>query len=129
MPQSNVTLIRPVKLLHNITRFLPLAIKARCVRIEPYIRFHILSMFGLLSGSLLGNSCSLGLRYVSHVEVPNCQFCFSSLGFWSGDFCLIAPFSDHCLLVPLLYTTNTRRKKRSNFGRRTYFKSLPRCFI
>ena len=25
MPQSNVTLIRPVKLLHNITRFLPLA--------------------------------------------------------------------------------------------------------
>ena len=26
MPHSNVTLIHPVKLLHNITRFLPLAI-------------------------------------------------------------------------------------------------------
>ena len=25
---------------------------------------------------------------------------FNHLGFWSGDFFLIAPFPDHCLLVP-----------------------------
>ena len=25
---------------------------------------------------------------------------FSHLGFWSGNFFLIAPFPDHCLLVP-----------------------------
>ena len=25
---------------------------------------------------------------------------FSHLGFWSGNFFLIAPFSDHCLLLP-----------------------------
>ena len=30
----------------------------------------------------------------------NCQFSFSHLGFWSGNFFLIAPFPDHCLLVP-----------------------------
>ena len=27
---------------------------------------------------------------------------FSRLGFWSGNLFLIAPFPDHCLLVPLL---------------------------
>ena len=27
---------------------------------------------------------------------------FSPLGFWSGNFFLIAPLSDHCLLLPLL---------------------------
>ena len=32
--------------------------------------------------------------------VPNCQFVFSHLGFWSGNFFLIAPFPGHCLLVP-----------------------------
>ena len=31
---------------------------------EPYVRFHILVQFGLLSGRLLGNGCSLGLRHV-----------------------------------------------------------------
>ena len=28
-------------------------------------------------------------------------FVFFHLGFWSGNFFLIAPFPDHCLLVPL----------------------------
>ena len=32
---------------------------------EPYARFHILVEFRLLSGRLLGNSCSLGLLCVS----------------------------------------------------------------
>ena len=32
--------------------------------------------------------------------VSNCQFSVSHLGFWSGNFFLIAPFPDHCLLVP-----------------------------
>ena len=31
---------------------------------------------GWLSGHLLGNSCSLDLRYVSFVLVPACQFIF-----------------------------------------------------
>ena len=30
----------------------------------------------------------------------NCHFGFSHLGFWSGNFILIAPFPDRCLLVP-----------------------------
>ena len=32
--------------------------------------------------------------------MPNCQLSFSHLGVWNGDFFLIAPFPDHCLLVP-----------------------------
>ena len=35
-------------------------------------------------------------------KLPNCQFDFSRLGFWSGNFFLIAPFVDHGLLVPFL---------------------------
>ena len=44
----------------------------------------------------------LGLRYVFLVQVPNCQFGFSHLGFWSGIFFLIAPFLDRCLFVASL---------------------------
>ena len=36
---------------------------------KPYVRFH----FFYLSGRLLGNSCSLGLRYVFEVKVPYYQ--------------------------------------------------------
>ena len=43
----------------------------------------------------------LGLQCVFLVQVSNCQFSFfSHFGFWSGNFFLIAPFPDHCLLVP-----------------------------
>ena len=31
---------------------------------------------------------------------------FSHLGFWSGNFFLIAPFPDHCLLVPSSSSTS-----------------------
>ena len=42
--------------------------------------------------------------YVFQVSVPNFQLSFSHLGFWSGNFFLIAHFPDHCLLVfSLLY--------------------------
>ena len=34
------------------------------------------------------------------VHVPNCHFSFLQLGFPGGNFFLIAPFPDHCLLVP-----------------------------
>ena len=53
----------------------------------------------------MGNSCSLGIRYVFLLQVPNCRFGVSHLGFWSGNFFLIAiaPFLDHCLLVPFLF--------------------------
>ena len=43
---------------------------------EPYVRFHVLVRLGDLSGRLLGNSCSLGLRYVFLVYVPKCHFNF-----------------------------------------------------
>ena len=52
-----------------------------------------------LSGRISGNSCSLGLRYVFKVLVPNFQLSFSHLGFWSVNIFLIAPFPDFCLLV------------------------------
>ena len=47
----------------------------------------------IVSVKRLGNGCSLGLRYV--FLVPNCQFSFSHLGFWSVNFFLMAPFPDH----------------------------------
>ena len=46
------------------------------------------------------NSCSFGSRYVFMVLVPDCQFSFFPLRFWSGNLFLIAPFPDCCLLVP-----------------------------
>ena len=43
----------------------------------PYARFHILVKIGLLSDRLLGNSCSLDLRYVFFlVQVPKGHFSF-----------------------------------------------------
>ena len=33
------------------------------------------------------------------MSVPNYQLSFSQLGFWSGNFFLIAPIPDHCQLV------------------------------
>ena len=39
--------------------------------------FKYLVKLGLLSGRLLGNSCSLGLRYNHSVSVPYCQSCFT----------------------------------------------------
>ena len=36
--------------------------------------------------------------------VLNCQFAFSHLGFWSGNFFLTAPFPVHCLLESFLTT-------------------------
>ena len=46
------------------------------------------------------NSCSFGLRYVSWYKYLIVSLFFSHLGFWSGNFFLIAPFPDLCLLVP-----------------------------
>ena len=60
----------------------------------------------------LGNSCSLGLRYSWEIAAHSAcdmfskykylivSLVFSRLGFWSGNFFLIAPCPDHCLLVP-----------------------------
>ena len=57
----------------------------------------------------MGNSCSLGLRHVFMVLVLKCHFSFfPPLGLWSGNIFLIAPFSDHCLLVPFqIYQKST----------------------
>ena len=55
-----------------------------------------------MSDHLLGNSCSLVLRYVLFVLVHVLVYlivilAFSDLGFWSGIFVLIGSFPDHCL--------------------------------
>ena len=40
-------------------------------------------------------------NWFSVVIVPKCHFgFFPPLGLWSGSFFLIAPFPDHCLLLP-----------------------------
>ena len=62
--------------------------------------FIFLVKLRLLSGHLLGNSCSFGLRYVSWYKYLIVSLVFSHLGFWSGNLFLIAPFPDLCLLVP-----------------------------
>ena len=74
----------------------------------PYVSFHILVEFRLMSDRLLGNSCSRGLRMLYCLLVPFSQYkslsvtlVFPHLGFWSGNFFLIAPFPDLCLLLHL----------------------------
>ena len=44
-----------------------------------------------------------GYKHHADSTVPICQFVFSRLGFWSGNFFLIVHFPDHCLLVPFFY--------------------------
>ena len=70
--------------------------------------FIFLVQFGELSGHLLGNSCSFGLRHVFMVEVLKCHFSFfPTLGLWSVNFFLIAPFPDHCLFVLFLLSLHS----------------------
>ena len=38
------------------------------------------------------------------------QFSFSHLGFWSGNFCLSAPFLHHCLLPTCTFYNNISYK-------------------
>ena len=62
--------------------------------------FIFLVKFGLLSGCLFGNGCSLGLRYVSWYKYLSVINIFvQPLGMWNENFYLIGPFPDHCLLV------------------------------
>ena len=64
--------------------------------------FHIF-IYVRLSGHLLGNSCSLGLRYVLILLVLDIHLILFHLGFWSRNFLLIVPFLDHCLLSFLCF--------------------------
>ena len=41
----------------------------------------------------------------SYFKYPIVNLVFSHLGFWSGNFFLIARFSDHCLLEPFHHTS------------------------
>ena len=69
------------------------------------------------SGRLLGNSCSLGLRYVFWVYVSKCYFSFfPPLGLWSGNFFLIAPFLDHSLLAPFIQMYETLKATSNPYG-------------
>ena len=43
---------------------------------------------------------------LSKYKVLTVKLVFPRLGFWSGTFFLIAPFPDHCLLVPFSYLNN-----------------------
>ena len=64
--------------------------------------FIVLVKFLYVSGRLLRNSCSIGLRYVFKYTYmyQTVNLVFPHLGFLSGNIFLIAPFLDHCLLVP-----------------------------
>ena len=71
---------------------------------EPYVRFHIFSSVRVTEWPPAGEKlltrltiCFLqaGYKYLSVILVF-----FPPLGLWSGNFFLIAPFPDHCLLVP-----------------------------
>ena len=65
----------------------------------------------LLSEQLLAKNCSLGLRYVLFVFVPDCKFdCFPPC-FKSGTFALITPFPDKYLLLPF-----KNRRKPPTYG-------------
>ena len=58
-----------------------------CLGVEFLWCLHLMCVFiFLVSGHLLGNSCSLGLRYVFLVYVPNCQFTFFLSWFLEWDF-------------------------------------------
>ena len=52
-----------------------------------------------LSGHLSGNRCLPGLRHVFKYKYVIVNLVFFHLAFWSGNFFLIAPFPDQCLLV------------------------------
>ena len=64
---------------------------------EPYVRFHSLTEWSPTVKKLLTR---LTICFLSTSTL------LTHLGFWSGNFFLIAPFPDHCLLVPF-------HKKRS----------------
>ena len=104
---------------------------------------HVFSKFGSLSGRLLGNSCPLGLydmiSWYKHLYVI---LVFPHIGLWSGNFFLIAPFSDHCLLFPSytskFYTCIRAMKEGSSlmvifiylyFGTRVHFIYLCICLF
>ena len=68
------------------------------------------------------NSCSFGLRYVSWYKCLIVGLVFSHLGFWSGNLFLIAPFPDHCLLVPF-FSDNSHVLPKLFF---LFFKKMPK---
>ena len=49
-----------------------------------------------------------GYFMLSNYKVPNCQFCFPTSVFGVFSFFLIAPFPDHCLLLPFSYQINCK---------------------
>ena len=70
-----------------------------CVLFASYVRFHI---YMAAHGEIAAHSAydmSFLFRY------PTVNLVFSHLGFWSGNFFLIAPFPDHCFNFYLLTFT------------------------
>ena len=62
---------------------------------------YVLVKFEWRSGRLIGGGCSIGLLCVFLVLVPDCWFVFLPPRFLEWGFFLVAPFPDHCLLLPL----------------------------
>ena len=67
---------------------------------EPYVRFRVLFKFGNRVAAYLEiaahSACDMFIKY-KYLFV---NLGFSNLGFWRGNFFLIAPFPEYCLLVP-----------------------------
>ena len=53
---------------------------------------------------LFGNYIAVFSLYEKNDMTVILHFAESNLGLWSGSFFLVAPFPDHCLLVPLIIT-------------------------
>ena len=70
--------------------------------LAPYVCFHILSQVKVTEwppiGKIAAHSAYEMFSWYKYLIV---SLVFSHLGFWSGNFFLIAPFPDLCLLVPL----------------------------
>ena len=69
---------------------------------EPCVRFHIFISIRVTEWPPIGKllltlltMCFLNIRTLLSIN------CFPTSFFWSENFFLIAPFPDHCLLVPI----------------------------
>ena len=70
----------------------------------------ILVRFRLLSGHLLGKSCSLDCPYVLFVFLFFVILVISRFGFEGGIWVLIAPVCGHCILVTFILVTRKQRR-------------------
>ena len=71
------------------------------VLLVPYVCFYIFSLVKATEWPSIGKiAAHSAYDMFSRYKYLIVSLVFSHLGFWSGNLFLIAPFPDHCLLVP-----------------------------